>query len=114
MNNINIDDIKFNDWEVIAISTNFDYLSMREMATVFIRSGEYNFYLYDESEKIIDVAKMPSYIYQDWIVYNKKELNIKVLDKNIKDFLDIGTIDSEFIANELKSIKRDLILKKII
>lgn len=89
MNNVSINDIKFNGWEVIAILTNFDYLSMREMATVFIRSGEYNF-------------------------YNKKELNLKVLDKGIKEFLDIGTIDGEFIANELKSIKRDLVLKKII
>lgn len=124
MNERDIYTIQFNDWEIIATVVNFDYLSMREMATVFIRYGdeytkghsdnELNFYLYDESDKLIDVSKMPSYIYSDWIIYNKKEINMKVLDKSIQQLLDIGTVESEFTANELKSIKRELVLKNII
>ncbi len=122
MNDRDIYTIQFNDWTIIATVVNFDYLSMREMATVFIRYGdeythsdnELNFYLYDESDKLIDVSKMPSYIYSDWIIYNKKEINMKVLDKSIRQLLDIGTVESEFTANELKSIKRELLLKNII
>jgi hypothetical protein len=110
----NLNQIKFNGWEVVAASSIFEHHTIIEMGTIFISNGDDHFYLYDEVEKMIDVTKMPNYISEDWVNYNKKELNIKILDKHIKEFLEIGQTDAEFIANELKSIKRDLILRKLI
>lgn len=107
-------DIKFSGWEIIAISSVIEHHSLTEMATVFVSKGDEYYYLYDELEKMQDVTKMPSYISEDWVNYNKKELNCQILDKHIKEFSEVGLIESEHIASELLSLKRDLILRKII
>ena len=68
----------------------------------------------------MDVSSMPHYIKEDWINYNKKELTQSVLDKHIKVYTD--KYESQYPPNEtvekvlstLKSIKRHLIIKKII
>lgn len=106
--------VKFNGWDVVAISCKMDHHSMTEMATVFVSKGDESYYLYDEFEKMKDVAKMPPYISEDWVNYNKKELNVKILDKYIKEFSESGLTESDYTVSELKSIKREFLLKKII
>ena len=74
----------------------------------------------DDIEKVMDVSSMPRYIKEDWINYNKKELNQKVLDKHIKVYTDKSDMqyppdkEIEEIISTLKSIKRHLLIKKII
>ncbi len=106
--------IKFNGWEVVAYSSEVEHHSIKEMLTVFIsRDNEY-YFIHDELDKIRDVIGMPNYISDDWVNYNKKEVNEKILDKYIKEFSEVGLMESQYIASELKSIKRNLIIKKII
>jgi archaellum biogenesis protein FlaJ (TadC family) len=111
-----MNNIEFNDYRVIVSLSHFDKLSFEEMLTIIISNEVNYFYLYDESEKINDVIKMPSYISSDWINYNKKELNIKILDELIKKFSSIhfGLDNSKLMVSELKSIKRDFIINKLI
>jgi hypothetical protein len=109
-----VNQVGFSGWEIVAISSEMDYHTLTEMATVFISGESGCYYLYDELLKMQDVTKMPSYISEDWVNYNKKELNIKILDKYIKEFADVPLAESQYIASELKCIKRDLLLKKII
>lgn len=107
-------DIKFNGWEVIAYSSEIDHHSIKEMLTVFISKNDEYYFIHDELNKIIDVIGMPKYISDDWVNYNKKEVSLGILDKYIKEFSEVALIESQYIASELKSIKRDLIIKKII
>ena len=79
-------------------------------------------------EKVKDVSQMPEYIKEDWINYNKKPLNIPVLNQMIKSYenqLKSG-LERPFSLSEpsddeledlislLKSLRRDLIINKVI
>jgi hypothetical protein len=62
---------------------------------------------------------MPHYIKEDWIKYNRKELTNQILDWHIIDYTK--KLESQYpnddlldVINKLKSIKRHLIIKKII
>lgn len=102
---------KFGDWNIICRSAELNHHTMIYILTVFIeKDGEY-FYLEDEMDKIDDIMRMPSYIKDDWIQYNKKEINIKILDKHIKILRDV--VDDEVIS-KLLSIRRDIQIKKIL
>jgi hypothetical protein len=68
------------------------------------------YYVKDKYDKVKDVSFMPNYIKEDWIKYNKKTLDIKTIDYFINKHLD----ESEFIINELKKIKRDMIINNIL
>lgn len=102
---------KFGDWNTICLSSELNHHTMIYILTVFIeKDGEY-FYLEDEMDKIDDIMRMPSYIKDDWIQYNKKELNLKLIDKHISKLRDV--VDDEVIG-QLLSIRRDLQIKKIL
>ena len=107
-------DISFSGWEIIAYSSIREHHSLVDMATIFISNGDDHYYLYDESDKIEDISKMPAYIKEDWVNYNKKDIDIVTIDHHIKKFSEIGLIETNYISSELKRIKRDLTLKKII
>lgn len=101
---------KFGEWNVISLLVELQHHTLIYILTVFIeKDGEY-FYLEDEMDKIYDIMKIPSYIKNDWIEYNKKELNLKILDKHISKLRDV--VDDEIIC-QLLSIRRDLQIKKI-
>lgn len=101
-------------WNIISHNEVISHHTMMKMMTIFIEKDDEYFYLYDESFKIDDISRMPDYIRLDWINYNKKDVDIKVLDKEIREFEEAGLRETLEIANELKAIRRNLILKKII
>ena len=112
--------INLSPWKEISISTEVQHHTLIDMATIIINNDEDYFVIEDDVEKIMDVSSMPHYIKEDWINYNKKELNQKVLDKHIAFWKDKSEMlyppnkEIEEIISTLKSIKRHLIIKKII
>lgn len=111
---VSLDSIKFNEWEIVCISSIIEHHSVTEVATAIILNGDECYYVTDEAEKMVDVSKMPAYIIDDWVNYNKKSITTKILDKYIKEFDEVGLSDAEFISQELRKLKRDLILKKLL
>lgn len=119
--NLNIDSYK-----LISEVIKYDKDTLMKISTIIIEDNSGGFYfIEDDSEKIGDVIKMPSYIKEDWVKYNKKELNLKVINFHIKYYNSYiesyvnGTNISvsnrlEDIFNKLKEIRRDFILKGII
>lgn len=112
--------INLSPWKEISISTEVQHHTLIDIATIIISNGEDYFIIEDDIEKVMDVSSMPHYIKEDWINYNKKELNQKVLDKHIAFWKDKSEMlyspdkEIEEIISTLKSIKRHLIIKKII
>jgi len=112
--------INLSPWNKISITTDIQHHTLVDMATIIITNDEDYFVIEDDIEKVMDVSSMPHYIKEDWINYNKKELTHSVLDRHIKVYTD--KYDSQYPPNEsieetlsiLKSIKRHLIIKKII
>ena len=112
--------INLSPWKEISISTETQHHTLIEMSTIIIGNDDDYYVVEDDIEKIMDVSSMPPYIKEDWINYNKKELNQKVLDKHIKIYTDKFDIkyppdeEIEKVISTLKSIKRHLLIKKII
>lgn len=112
--------INLSPWKEVSISKEVQHHTLIDIATIIIGDNDDYFTIEDDIEKIMDVSSMPHYIKEDWLNYNKKELNQKVLDKHIRVYTDL--YDSQYPPNEeiektisvLKSIKRHLIIKKII
>ncbi len=122
-------EINLKPWNQVCLITKYEHHTLINNATVLIEnSGDY-FYIHDDIEKVIDVSQMPEYIKGDWINYNKKPLNIPVLNQMIKDYekgrqnlrfpamyeYNEPTDDElEDLINLLKSLRRDLIINKVI
>ena len=112
--------INLSPWKEISISTETQHHTLIDIATIIIGNDEDYFIIEDDIEKVIDVSSMPHYIKEDWINYNKKELNQKVIDKHIAVYTDKSEMkyppdkEIEEIISNLKSIKRHLLIKKII
>ena len=122
-------DINLKPWNEVCLITKYEHHTLINNATVLIEnSGDY-FYIHDDIEKVKDVSQMPEYIKEDWINYNKKPLNIPVLNQMIKDYekgrqnlrfpamyeYNEPTDDElEDLINLLKSLRRDLIINKVI
>ena len=112
--------INLSPWKEISISTEVQHHTLIDISTIIIGDGEDYYTIEEDVEKIMDVSSMPHYIKEDWINYNKKELNQKVLDKHISVYTDKSEMqyppDREIveIISTLKSIKRHLLIKKII
>lgn len=112
--------INLSPWDKISISTEIQHHTLIDMATIIISNDEDYYVIEDDVEKIMDVSSMPHYIKEDWINYNKKELTHSVLDKHIKVYTDKSELQwppdekIEKTISTLKSIKRHLIIKKII
>jgi hypothetical protein len=112
--------INLSPWKEISISTEVQHHTLIDVATIIIGDDEDYYTIEEDVEKIMDVSSMPHYIKEDWINYNKKELNQKVLDKHISVYTDKSEMqyppdkEIEEIISTLKSIKRHLLIKKII
>ena len=112
--------INLSPWKEISISTEVQHHTLIDIATIIISDDEDYYIIEDDIEKVMDVSQMPHYIKEDWINYNKKELTQSVIDKHIKVYTD--KYESRYPPSEatektlstLKSIKRHLIIKKII
>lgn len=115
--------INLSPWKFVYLFDKYSNQTLINYATLIIQnpSDDY-FYLYDDYEKILDISIMPDYIKEDWLNYNKKELNISVLNACVKDCnkkLDtIVNIEEESFYREkvelFKLLRRDLILKGLI
>lgn len=112
------DKLNFENYKVISYVSKYDY-SFKVITSVIIEDirGDYLF-ITDDRDKIMDVLQMPYYIKEDWINYNKKSLNIKTINDHIKNLeenpiRDLNDLHQKKMDN-LKSIRRDLIIKGII
>ena len=121
-------DINLKPWNEVCLITKYEHHTLINNATVLIEnSGDY-FYIHDDIETVKDVSQMPEYIKEDWINYNKKPLNIPVLNQMIKSYENqlISGLERPFsltepsddeledLINLLKSLRRDLIINKVI
>lgn len=121
--------IVLSPWKLVSITTNYEHHTLIEKASIIINNGDDYFYLHDDIEKIKDVSIMPYYIKEDWVKYNKKELDMITMNIHIKQYEDRlkSTIESKTLPfnldNEkdleetiqlLKSLRRELIIKGII
>jgi hypothetical protein len=112
--------INLSPWIEISISTEVQHHTLIDIATIIIGNDEDYYIIEDDIEKVMDVSSMPHYIKEDWINYNKKELTKPILDKHIRVYTD--KYESQYPPSEstektlsiLKSIKRHLLIKKII
>jgi hypothetical protein len=115
-------DINLKPWNGVCLITKYEHHTLIDNATVLIENGGDYFYIHDDIEKVKDVSQMPEYIKEDWINYNKKPLNISVLNQMIKNYEDqlnsafLVKFDDEIedLINLLKSLRRDLIINKVI
>lgn len=109
-------EINLSHWNIISYTDFYELNPFEKVSTIIIENGGDYFFLKDEYEKIIDVSKMPDYIKKDWINYNKKNLNLSILNKEIKKFEDDYLKDDRFeeTIKLLKSIRRDQIINGII
>ena len=121
--------IVLSPWKLVSITTNYEHHTLIEKASIIINNGDDYFYLHDDIEKIKDVSSMPYYIKEDWVKYNKKELDmitmnihIKQYEDRLKSIIESKTLpfnldnekDLEETIQLLKSLRRELIIKGII
>jgi hypothetical protein len=111
--------INLSPYKEISITYRYLHHTLISEATIIIEDGDDYYVIQDDREKIEDVSQMPDYIKQDWIKYNRKELTTQILDWHILDY--INKSESQYpnedlltIISQLKSIKRNQIIKKII
>lgn len=74
--------------------------------------GEF-FYIKEEIEKVFDVSQMPHYIKCDWVEHNKIKPSIELINHQIKKLNNKYELFSDEL-NILKSIRRNLIINKIL
>lgn len=114
-------------WEKISITSEVEHHTLIDVATIIISKDNEYYFVQDDIEKVRDVSIMPQYIKEDWIKYNRKELNMFVINKHIKEYesrlkrsIEFNSVktDKEKELDEklqlLKSLRRDLIIKGII
>ena len=80
------------------------------LTSIILEKDNLYFFIQDEKEKINDVSKMPIYIKEDWINYNKNDLSLDIINRHIKYYKN----DDEDMFNLLMIIRRDFILTKYI
>lgn len=113
-------EINLDPWVVISRISEYEHHTLINKLTIIVEVNGHYFYLKDDEEKLIDVSNMPNYIKEDWLNYNKKELGISIINKQIKNLEMIlenkrpyDPKDDESLS-QLISIRRHLIIKGII
>lgn len=114
-------------WEKISITSEVEHHTLIDVATIIIFKDDEYYFIQDDIEKVRDVSIMPQYIKEDWIKYNRKELNMFVINKHIKEYesrlkksIEFNSVKTnkerelEEKLQLLKSLRRDLIIKGII
>jgi hypothetical protein len=113
----NINLLPFNE---VSIVREWNIHTLRHRASIIIERDGVNWVIVEDVEKVYDVSYMPSYIKEDWINYNKQELTVEIVDLHIKDYERIkesqwpSPESWDMTISNLKSIKRNLIIGKII
>ncbi len=110
--------------------TFYDHHTLTSFTSIIFEIDNEYYFICEESEKLEDVSQMPDYIKKDWIKYNKKDISVSEINKHIGDLgktidtlndfhnfahkaknLDSKILETEDLINNLKSIRRDLIIK---
>jgi hypothetical protein len=106
-------EINVSPWKHITTSSKINNHSLDNYFTILIeKDGEYSF-IVEEEQKVFDISQMPDYIKEDWIKYNKKSVSLLLLNEQIKKYTnDYDQFEEELSL--LKSLRRELIIKKII
>lgn len=106
--------------DIISFSRKTHHHTLTDEITIIIEIKDEYYILQDEYDKVFDVSKMPNYIKDDWINYNKKELSDKILIQHIKEYEDRYNWQyppSEQLKetlDKLKTIKRNQTIQKIL
>ena len=99
----------------IKLDNIFSFLNYNGFTSIIINYGGEFFSIEDDWEKLCDVSQMPDYIKNDWIKYNKKELNMIIINRHIKFWDDkMDSVERTEMLNNLKPVRRDYIIKGII
>lgn len=112
--------INLSPFNEISVTKTWDIHTLKNTSSVIVEIDGQIWYIEDDIEKICDVSKMPDYIKEDWVIYNKKEINLQVVESHINDYLRLKESKWpnpeawDITLNNLKSIKRNLIIGKII
>ena len=111
--------VNLSPYKEISMVTKYHNHTLINEACIIIEDGDDYFVIQDDIEKVHDVSQMPNYIKEDWIKYNRKELTNQILDSHIQYYIGISeqqypNEDILEIVNELKSIKRNQTIRKIL
>lgn len=104
----------------VSIISKMDHHTLIKKSSLIISQNNEYFLIEDEYDKILDVSKMPIYIKKDWFDYNRKELTLPAINYHIMEYEKMNLelhdpfYDPEKKILELKSIRRDFLIKKII
>lgn len=98
----------FGEWDIISVTirTTHNYL-MGVSNIIFSKDGLY-YYIEEESDTLIRFMRMPDYIRDSYIRYNKVDLSISVIDAHI----NYHSVDNNH-CSKLLSVKRDLKISKL-
>jgi hypothetical protein len=98
----------------------YDHHTLEYYSNMILKDdNDVYFYVYDTYDKIRSIQSMPQYIQNDWFKYNRKELNITIINRHI-GFLtklcdsEVGHVLYTGRLFLLKSIRRNLIINGII
>ena len=116
-----IREINLLPWNALVVTSDFDKSEIKNIMLILAKIEDCYYYLEEWDEKIFDISQMPNYIKQDWLNHNKKPLSLKLLNKQVKNLLDLisretGIDVKKIIQLEeeiylLKSLRSDLIIK---
>jgi hypothetical protein len=116
-----IREINLLPWNALVVTSDFDKSEIKNIMLILAKIEDCYYYLEEWDEKIFDISQMPNYIKQDWLNHNKKPLSLKLLNKQVKNLLDLISretgIDVKKISQLeeeiylLKSLRSDLIIK---
>jgi hypothetical protein len=113
MNDFNTREINIKPWNHLTTTSEWNINEMKNILTLLIEKGGEYYFLVEWDEKIFDVSKMPNYIKEDWIKYNKKSVSLSLLNQQIKKLTnDYEQFDDELIL--LKSLRRELIISGVL
>ena len=113
-------EINIEPWVIISQLGEYEHDTLIMMLTLIVEFNGNYFYIKDDDQKLKDVSNMPNYIKEDWLNYNKKELGISVINKQIRNLEMILEKKSPYdpkdeeSLTQLISIRRDLIINAII
>lgn len=86
-----------------------EFSTLTHKILIFSDENEF-YYLKDTAENFKEISKMPDYIKKDWVDNNKKEVNLIILNNQIKvkkDMLEVmkyGTKEAYQLEQELNKL----------
>lgn len=111
--------INLSPYKEISLTRRTIHHTLVDEATIIVEHEDEYYVIQDDIEKVRDISQMPSYIKEDWLKYNRKELTNQILDSHIKYYIDKSEMqypNEEIleVVYTLRAIKRQLIIKNII